>query len=406
MKIVHLNKFDSGGAAYAAIRLHEGLINAGIDSYFLTLGDKNKNITNKHVITRQKPTRLVYWLARIGIYLKKSLKNKYTIKRLSGKYEIFSFPESDYNLHEHSLIKEADIIHFHWISDFVDLSTFFKQVNKKPVIWTLHDMNPFQGGFHYLGDVLSNPKFNNIEKKLRLQKLEYYKEAQNLHLITLCNWMKTEVEKSDLLKKFSSTIIPNSVSPDFFKLRNKNECRAEFGYPIDKKMLIFVSESLDNRRKGGKVLYDALTELDSSDVELICVGINNGKSIFNKLNCHFTGKISDQETMAKLYSCADYFVLPSSEDNLPNVMLESLCSGVPVIAFNVGGMKDHIKNDENGFLVNEISAHALSQTIDKAIKHEHFWDNTQISLSAQEKFSPESQVKKVLRLYQKALQTQ
>ena len=34
------------------------------------------------------------------------------------------------------------IIHFHWINTFIDVPSFFKY-NKKPVVWTLHDMNPF-----------------------------------------------------------------------------------------------------------------------------------------------------------------------------------------------------------------------------------------------------------------------
>src|SRR5690606_32821939 len=65
-------------------------------------------------------------------------------------YEGYSIPTTKYNLFSHPAVQRADIIHLHWVSRFLNYS-FFKDINK-PVIWTLHDMNPFLGGFHYLND--------------------------------------------------------------------------------------------------------------------------------------------------------------------------------------------------------------------------------------------------------------
>ena len=48
-------------------------------------------------------------------------------------------------------MRGQDIIHLHFVAaHYVDYSFFAKA--KKPVIWTLHDMNPFTGGCHYSGD--------------------------------------------------------------------------------------------------------------------------------------------------------------------------------------------------------------------------------------------------------------
>ena len=69
-----------------------------------------------------------------------------------------------------------------------------------------------------------------------------------------------------------------------------------------------------------------------------------------EINARFFGKINDEEKLALLYSAADLFILPSKEDNLPNVMLESIACGTPVIGFDIGGLSDVIKNYKTGYL--------------------------------------------------------
>lgn len=46
----------------------------------------------------------------------------------------------------------------------------------------------------------------------------------------------------------------------------------------------------------------------------------------------------------------EVFVAPSREDNLPNIVIESMTCGTPVAAFDVGGMRDMIDHRHNGYL--------------------------------------------------------
>ena len=84
-----------------------------------------------------------------------TLKNKLLLfkqKKQLSKYpepeELFSFPNSVWDITLHPKFKEADIIHLHWISGFVDYAKFFDKCDK-PIFWTFHDFEPFSGGFHY-----------------------------------------------------------------------------------------------------------------------------------------------------------------------------------------------------------------------------------------------------------------
>jgi glycosyltransferase involved in cell wall biosynthesis len=61
--------------------------------------------------------------------------------------------------------------------------------------------------------------------------------------------------------------------------------------------------------------------------------------------------LGHQADVSKLYSIADLFVLPSKTEGMSNSLLEAMAAGLAVVASNVGGNKDVIKDQQSGFLV-------------------------------------------------------
>lgn len=61
--------------------------------------------------------------------------------------------------------------------------------------------------------------------------------------------------------------------------------------------------------------------------------------------------VGHQADVSKFYSIADLFVLPSRTEGMSNSLLEAMAAGLPVVASNVGGNKDVIKDQQSGFLV-------------------------------------------------------
>jgi glycosyltransferase involved in cell wall biosynthesis len=70
------------------------------------------------------------------------------IGHIDPHIEQFSHPFSRYRIEQHPWVREADVINLHWVSCFLDYARFFATV-EKPIVWTLHDQNPYLGGFHY-----------------------------------------------------------------------------------------------------------------------------------------------------------------------------------------------------------------------------------------------------------------
>lgn len=74
---------------------------------------------------------------------------------------------------------------------------------------------------------------------------------------------------------------------------------------------------------------------------------------------HWTGHLSDDLALALLYSALDVVVVPSRQDNLPQTATESQACGCPVVAFDVGGLKDAVAHGETGLLAEPFDTEAL-----------------------------------------------
>lgn len=324
-------------------------------------------------------------------------KNQKLMKNLTGRYELFSFPFTDYTVEEHPLVQNADIVNLHWVSNFIHYPTFFKRVTK-PIVWTFHDMNPFLGGFHYAGDLQRNKAImGSLEEYLRLQKKQVMRSTHNITIVTPSKWLGEQLNLNDTFVKKDYTNIPYGLDLSVFKPHATAFARSVFNLPQDKKIILFVSENVNNYRKGFDLLVKATEQLQLTKDELI---VTIGESALDvKDNLLSVGRISDDRLMSLLYAAADVFVLPSREDNFPNVMLESLACGTPVIAFTTGGMAEVIQHGFNGILAHEITASALGQAIEDFLRGPFRFDRAKIRDFAVNNFDLSIQATRYKELY-------
>lgn len=415
MKVLLINTHDRGGAGNACLRLHQGLLQSGIQSR-IALKIRTKNLP---FTTSVKPKQVkVSYFQKLRLKARRLLKVKLPTENIfllnrDSRLELFSYPDSNFDITEAEYYKETDIINLHWVANFLDYSSFFKK-NTKPVVWTLHDMNPFTGGEHYSEEFLGidekgNPTkriVSEIEKKEFLKNLEVKKEAllnvSNLHIVTLCNWMYNEVKQSDLFKQFPIHLIPNGIDSSIFKPREQQYSRNLLGLPQNKKIILFVAESLENNRKGFAFLQKAIELIDQKDVVLCTTGIKipNNESSNNIVDL---GLIYDERLMSVIYSAADVFIIPSLMDNLPNTVLESLLCGTPVIGFPVGGIIDMIKHGENGYITEEVSVNSLVIQLNKFLETTNTFKRDLIRDNAVKKYDKKIQTKKYNQLFNEVL---
>lgn len=358
MKIIHLNTNASGGAATACFRLHRALLEAGMDSRVLTLKSGPFN----------QDARISSWehFQPGGFRLRDTwnrIRNK--LSTLGKPPFFFSGPHSVFPVEDHPWVQEADIVHLHWVAKFIDYRRFFK--SGKHYVWTLHDMQPFSGGYHYTGG------FNFAAYQNLIQRNEAIKRT-SLNGITLqpvapSTWLADIAVNSAVFAQFGCAHIPNCIDTRIFRPSDILELRRSLGWPEHKKVLLFLAENLDEPRKGFALLAEALRHIDLSDTLLVAVGKSPmGLEGLPYIHIPFTG---DEQKLARIYAAADYYITPSLEDNLPNTVMEALACGTPVIAFHTGGIPEMVQHGFNGFLCEAHTAASLQSQIEEALRFAH-----------------------------------
>lgn len=416
MKILLINKFDSkGGAAIATKRLFEALKSENVDVELLVQSTTEKNyISTTHNIFKKLLNFLRFSLERLKIYF-----------NIKNKSDLFFFDSASFgeNLSNHPAVKKADIIHLHWINfGFLSLKSLEKLFSLgKPIFWTLHDMWPLTGGcFHSRGcrqyeskcDICHflKPK-SKLAKKTFLKKQKLLKR-KNLHIIAISNWSKKIIEKSSLIKS-NSFLIGNPINTDFFISLDKIKTKNKLNLDSNKIHLGFIALNITNVFKGGKYLIEALNLIKANNsvlfekIELLAIGRIKDKMFFPKsLNIKYVGYVNEEKTIRDYYNAMDLFILPSLEENLPLVIQEAMSCGIPVVAFNTGGISDLIDHNINGYLAEYKNSHDLSNGIMELIVDSNKYKK--ISDSAREKilnnYSYPVIAKKYIEIYNKVVQ--
>lgn len=279
--------------------------------------------------------------------------------RVNGKY---ISPRSVHKLHRHPLVRWAEVINLHWVPNFVDYRTFF-YVIKTPVVWTLHDMLPFSGGYHYTMEIFSRDEL--IERKISMFKKSQV-ENSRISIVSPSKWLLKHSKESLPFKTKKHYHIHNTLNLNVFQNLSRAFSRQCLGLPRDGKIIVFSADNINNERKGMRILLEALQHIESNNCTLVSIG-RGAIPHSGMTNYRHLGQLRDEFSLALLYSAADVSVVPSIEDNSPNTVVESLACGCPVVAFNIGGISEFVDDAYNGVLVQYINGQELALGIMKAL---------------------------------------
>jgi glycosyltransferase involved in cell wall biosynthesis len=130
------------------------------------------------------------------------------------------------------------------------------------------------------------------------------------------------------------------------------------------------------------------------------------EQLIAKLNCQtfvrLLGHVADPRS---LYEAADAFVLSSIREGLPNVLLEAMALGTPVVATSIAGIPKLITNGMDGILVPPGDTSALTMAIERLLINESL--RIQLAAAAREtieaRFSFVRRMEKVAAVYDEIL---
>lgn len=241
---------------------------------------------------------------------------------------------------EKSKKRNIDLVHVNTAATME--GCYVSRFLKIPLLWSIHE-------------IIINPKIIFKVTSKIISKFSY-------KTITDSNAVKNHLLSSNYFEDNKIDVIYNGVDSERFKPQlNYDYLYEEFNIPRDS--LVIGMTGRINSWKGQEDFLDAanLVMEEEKDVYTVLIGSSfEGEEwredlVREKINSSvfkdriiMKGYRSDSESFYNLF---DVFVLPStSPDPLPTVVLESMASGKPIVAYNHGGVCEMVKNNYNGLL--------------------------------------------------------
>lgn len=293
-----------------------------------------------------------------------------------------------------------DVIHFAEARD----ALFFKNITNTPIVGTVHD-------YHFANATKNFCYYKRVYSQNWFQRYLYYNFGHFLEhkivgkmdrVITSSLYVANSTIKEYNLKQDKLSVIYNGIrSENVSRFSSKN-----------KPIVLFVGNNFQG--KGLQTLIKSSKTIINSypNVQFVVVGNdpnskNNMINMCNKLNVLDNFKFKnhlEHHEVYDLYKSSTVLAYPSLADNFPYTILESMVNGLPVVSTYVGGIKEMISQNENGFLIETFDYFSLAKYIIKLISDTELWDNiSKNGINTAKKFSYEDMIEKTINVYYQCL---
>ncbi|MHC1753252.1 glycosyltransferase [Humidesulfovibrio sp.] len=357
MRVTFLNTFDDqGGAARAAFRTFRAVSALpGVETVFIT---RKKASGHPGVQEDRSPLTLLYG-DEASTHDQRALKRQHPDRSRVP----FSVNRLRDTVHQTVRGTRPDLVHLHWPNaGFLRLESL--PLLGAPVVWTLHDMWPFTGVCHYSGGcqkylqgcgacpLLASANAQDVSARVYARKAAAYAKTA-LHAAAPSHWLAQLARTAPLLAGVPVDVVPNGLDTEVFAPQDRTAARAALGLPREGRLVLLGADhALSDARKGCSALLAALAgHAGPESPPARCVVFGNTPEQTPAGNALLLGPLRDDRTLAQVYSACDLYAFPSTQDNLPNTVVEALACGLPVLAFDVGGLADLVRHGENGMLV-------------------------------------------------------
>jgi len=338
VKVVFISFSDfKGGASMAAYSIFNSLKKKNF--FFLTAYSKHK----KSIVIYNIFNKIQIFTLRL---IEKSLIFFFNKKKYHQSLNIF-------NTFIYKKIKfyKPDIINLHWINRSMISLSEIDRFDEKIVI-SLHDMWFLKSTEQYFK---KKKTISSFLDRVCWEKKKNLINKKNIFFIAHNRWMLNKaINIYPHLKNkiFLSKYYP--IDTKVFKPRNKFNLRKKYNLPLDKKIILFSAQNVDDKRKGYHYFKKILTKLSkNNNFYFLSLGNINKDLDYFKNYKHFKF-LSNNET-AEIYSLSNIYLCTSIIDNLPLTILEALSSGNLVISFKNGGATELLKNLGQSFRISDIN---------------------------------------------------
>jgi len=371
----YYHPFIEGGSGVYANCIVENLAKNGMEMHVFTLKAPRKKQSN--IIVHDIPFINKKFFSILTYY--NNLKKEYS--KIEKKLDGFDV------LHENDLFGYP----------------LAKIKKKTPRVVTIHHINKIEAekaGYLYR---IKNLR-NEIGYGLKWEK-DVIQRADKI--IAVSEFTKNEIITAYKINEKKIKVIYNGTFNKNIKFSQEEleQFKNKLRIPKDFGIILFVGNII--ARKNIDMLLRAFKEIKYRKSILIIAGFGDFSQysrLSEKLEVQnrmiFTGKVNNID-LQKLYNICDLFVLPSKLEGFGIVLVEAMVAGKPIVATNVGGIPEVVKDKRNGLLVEVNDKEKLAEAMD------YFLENPDIASKVgnynrkyvNERFSWEKNAKETVEVY-------
>jgi len=380
LSVVHVSHGAGGGAGRAGRRAHLAARSAGLRSAF-AYAEGPAATEGEIRLTPVPPGPGEAALAE-------ALTNRVQwglvpASRSDATNTLFSIAHPGLAVDRQGVLAAADILHLHWTSWLVPPAALRRRLEAgRAVVWTLHDLWPMTGGCHYPAGCeqyrtacLACPQLADgwsLVPNAFAEKRAAWSSPGPV-VLAPSRWMAARAAESAILGGCRIEVVPNAIETDIFApAEDRDGLRAAWGLGPGDLLLVAGAQDNRERRKGGALLAEALARL-AADGRLaallppggrvVVAGFGRAAAPLPGFDALAFGEVTEDAVLADILGAADLAVIPSLEDNYPNVALEALACGTPCLATPVGGLPELVREGESGLLAAAAEAGALAEAL-------------------------------------------
>lgn len=268
-----------------------------------------------------------------------------------------------------------DVIHLHNISPWTGVG-FGREIvpdlaRIAPVAWRMPDMWPVsgccsytsfceRGGRECLWEHRRRDPASAEERRIRAERVALEGLGPRLVLVSPSSWLAA-IAREEFGGKVRVEHILSGLDLGFWRPLDRAAARAALGLPAAGFLVLAIAERLSLRLKGAGELLQALARCGDARPRLLTAGSlrEDDRRLFPAGTEHL-GAVNDDRVLRLAIAAADVVAVPSLADNLPGVVVESLACGRPVASFAVGGLPDMVRPGETGWLARGMDAESLA----------------------------------------------
>ena len=192
-------------------------------------------------------------------------------------------------------------------------------------------------------------------------------------IITNSKSIQEAYERFSWMETGKTVVIYNGLKSQEYNIKNIDLNNA---WNIPNNNIVFVAAGRLTSQKGFDLLIKAASRIDhlNNPYTILIAGKGKEKNRLDGLIKDYKMEdkvrlIGFQENLLSILKSSDFVIMPSRQEGMPNVVMESMALGKPVLAANVNGVPELIDHDVNGYIFEPMKIDAIEDAMNYAIRH-------------------------------------